>query len=105
MHLLYVDESGTTGDPKQKHFVLAGISIFERQTFWICNQLDEVASRFNSANPEEIELHANPMFLGKKYWRKFPVEMRINAMLDCLEIFARSEKSNRIFASTPVLNV
>ena len=31
MHLLYVDESGSTHDPNLKYFVLAGLSVFERQ--------------------------------------------------------------------------
>jgi hypothetical protein len=30
MHLLYADESGSVGDPKQQFFVLAGFSVFER---------------------------------------------------------------------------
>lgn len=32
MYLLYVDESGSPGDPNQKHFVLAGVAVFERET-------------------------------------------------------------------------
>lgn len=99
MHLLYADESGAVSDPNQKHFILAGISLFERQTFWISNELEKTAARFDQAEPSSIELHGNPMFQGKKYWRKFPTETRIEAIRDCLQIFTNSHKSNRIFAS------
>jgi len=49
MHLLYADESGSTNDPKQQHFVLAGLSVFERQGFWISTELDNIAAEINPA--------------------------------------------------------
>ncbi|MGN6318255.1 DUF3800 domain-containing protein [Trinickia sp.] len=32
MHLLYLDESGHPDDPNSEFFVVAGFSVFERQT-------------------------------------------------------------------------
>ncbi|MGS0743761.1 DUF3800 domain-containing protein [Glaciimonas sp. GG7] len=32
MYLLYVDESGSASDASQEYFILAGVSVFERQT-------------------------------------------------------------------------
>lgn len=98
MHLLYCDESGTVSDPAQHHFVLAGISLFERQNFWVAAELDKIAARFNPADPNSVELHGNPMFQGKGFWRQFPTDVRIQALQDCLSVFAESHKSNRIFA-------
>lgn len=40
MYLLYVDESGDQLNPEDQHFVLAGIAVFERQTYWLSQQLD-----------------------------------------------------------------
>lgn len=97
MHLLYADESGSSSDPKQIHFVLAGLSTFERQGFWISNELDKIASRFNPADPNSIELHGSPMFGGKSVWRKVPKDTRIEAIKDCLKVFSNSHRSNRIF--------
>jgi hypothetical protein len=37
MYFLYADESGTTHDPNQQYFVLAGFCVFERQGYWIRN--------------------------------------------------------------------
>jgi hypothetical protein len=30
MHILYVDDSGSVDNPTEAHFVLGGISVFER---------------------------------------------------------------------------
>jgi len=40
VHLLHVDESGSTADPRQAYFVLAGFSVGERRGY-----LDSRASR------------------------------------------------------------
>ena len=61
MHLLYADESGSPKDPSQNYLVLAGVSVFERQSYWISNELDKIAARFDPANPDEVELHGNPI--------------------------------------------
>lgn len=84
MHLLYTDESGSVADPLQAHFVLAGISLFERQSFWLANKLDRIAARFNPADPDSVELHGNAMLAGRKFWRKFPKIDREMAIKDAL---------------------
>ncbi len=48
MYLLYADESGSIDDPNGDFFVLAGISIFERQTHWLDQKIETVAQRFNA---------------------------------------------------------
>ena len=99
MYLLYADESGSTPDPNQAYFVLAGFCVFERQGFWIANELDKIAARFNPADPGSVELHGNPMLVGKSLWRNFPKEDRIKAIKDCLQVFMDSHPSNCLFAS------
>jgi len=99
MYLLYADESGAVGDPKQEFFVLAGFCVFERQGYWIAQELDKIAARFNPADPSDVELHGNPMSTGKGIFRRFPKSDRIQAISDALEIFVSSHPSNRLFAS------
>lgn len=65
MYLLYADESGTTQDPSQQYFVLAGLCVFERQGFWVSSELDKIAARFNPADPASVELHGSPMLAGR----------------------------------------
>ncbi len=97
MHLLYCDESGSTHDPHQRCFILAGMSIFERQGFWLANELDSIASRFNPADPGSVELHGSPMFSGRGVWRHFPKSDRIQAIESALTVFKNSHESNRLF--------
>lgn len=99
MYLLYVDESGATTDPNQNYFVLSGISIHERKTYWVEQEMNKIASRFNAISPYGVELHGSPMRGGKKEWRDFPFEERIQAIKDCLQIIADSKGQIRIFAS------
>ncbi len=40
MYILYLDESGTHA--KSKHFVLAGLAVFERETYFLAKALDDL---------------------------------------------------------------
>ena len=99
MHILYIDESETYNLEKPDYFILAGVSVFERQTYWLSKELDEIAAQFHPDNPNNIELHGSPMFGGSKVWRGFPKEQRVQAIKDVLNVLAKSHSSNRIFAS------
>ncbi|WP_149240829.1 DUF3800 domain-containing protein [Dyadobacter sp. 32] len=98
MYLLYADESGSSTTASQTHFVLAGISLFERQGWWISKSLDALAREIDPAEPDRIEFHGNPMFGGKGVWRKISKEDRCRYIREALQIFAQSNRSNRIFA-------
>jgi hypothetical protein len=97
MHLLYIDESGHSQDATQRYFIMVGVSLFERQTFWISNELEKIAARFDPADPSSIELHGSPMKQGKGVWKGIPGQDRASAYADALTIFANSHKSNRLF--------
>ncbi len=59
MYLLYVDESGQHGGD---YFVLGGIAVSERQTYWIGEQLDRIQEEFFSGYSGDlgpIALHAS----------------------------------------------
>lgn len=98
MYLLYCDESGNPGGHDHRFFVLAGIAVHEKQAWWISKELDTIAAKFNSATPQEVELHGNPMQGGKKFWRDIPTSERRQAIKDALGILATSHSTNRIFA-------
>lgn len=99
MHLLYLDESGSPSDPHQEYFILAGLSIFERQGYWISQELDKIAARFNLAEPQSIELHGSPMLQGRDGWKVHGLNSRLEAMRDALSVFSKSHVSNRLFAA------
>jgi len=99
MHLLYVDESGTPTDPNISYFVLSGISVFERETHWIEQELNKIAARFDQVNPYSVELHGSPMRSGRGFWKTISLPERITAMEDALKILASRRGRIRIFAS------
>ncbi len=80
MYLLYADESGTVQDASQQYFVLAGFCVFERQCYWLSEELEKIAARFDAADTASVELHGSPMLSGKKKWRHYPKEQREQAL-------------------------
>ncbi len=101
MHLLYADESGSIADPGQRYFVLAGLSVFEREPHWIEQELDRIATRFNPNQPHLIELHGSPMRTGRAGWDQYPRADREQAMLDALKcgISDRHPRYVRLFGA------
>jgi len=102
MHLLYLDESGSVADAGQRYFVLAGLSVFERSTHWIEQELNQIALRFapDPNHPYDIELHASPMRNGRAGWRAHPVASRLQALKDALASVPRHHPRDvRLFAA------
>lgn len=101
MHLLYLDESGSVGTPNQRFFVLAGVSVFERQTHWIEQELNKIAERFSPGNPHAMELHGSPMRAGREGWKQFPLPDRLQAIKDALQVGVadQSWKNVRLFGA------
>ena len=98
MHLLYLDESGHPQDPNTKFFVLAGFSVFERQTHWVESQIDPVAARFSTTNPRDIEFHGSPMRAGKDGWKGITAQDRVQAVVDILSLLSDRQLSLRVYA-------
>jgi len=55
VYLLYVDESGQHGG---NYFVLAGVGIFERQTYWLGKEFDGIQREFLPDLSEPVDFHA-----------------------------------------------
>ena len=68
MHLLYVDDSGSAGNPEENFFVLAGVAIYETRLYHLITALDRVVSEFGLELEEahQIELHGSAMHSGRK---------------------------------------
>jgi len=56
MYLLYVDESGNENDPNDRYFVLGGLAVFERSTFFLTKAIEEVQDR-HFPNHQPIPFH------------------------------------------------
>lgn len=101
MHLLYLDESGSVADPNEKYFVLAGVSVFEREAHWIEQELNAIAARFLPANPYAIELHGSPMRSGREGWKRHDLRDRLQGIKDALKVGIddRQRKNVRLFGA------
>lgn len=59
MHILYLDESGTHGEAR--HFVLAGLSVFERETYFLARQLEQLQEEFFPGRQHPLNLRASEL--------------------------------------------
>ena len=85
MYLLYLDDAGAAKNPAEKHFVLAGIAVFERQAYWLQNSLERFVSTLGHPAPEMLEIHSNPIRNGRGWWRRVPRENRRAVIADGLK--------------------
>jgi hypothetical protein len=76
MFLLYLDDAGSVAAAHQRHFVLAGICLFERQMHFLNRELERLAASIYAEEPRALELHASHMLAGKGFWRKLPLKDR-----------------------------
>ena len=94
MHLIYIDESGNTGnnleDSQQPIFVLGAIVVPE--TVWqvVEKELDASLSKhFPLPRPEDFEVHAGDLRQGSRCFKGIPVEKRLALRDDWLAIAGR----------------
>jgi len=97
MHLLYLDESGSVGEVKQKFFVLAGVAVFDEQTHWIEQKLNQIVERFAPEAPYSLELHGSTMRSGKEGWEHHkPQEIRLKAIKNALTVGIAEQHRKRV---------
>jgi hypothetical protein len=99
VHLLYLDESGHSHDPSSAFFVLAGFSIFERQTHWLDAAMEPIAKRFNNIDSTLVEFHGAPMRAGKDGWHGISPADRVQAVVDVLTLLSNKQLKVKVFAS------
>lgn len=65
MHVLYVDDSGSAGNPDESYFVLAGVAVHEWRIFRLIAEVDNAVGAFGLGDPHEIELHGTKVYNGR----------------------------------------
>ena len=98
MFITYLDDAGTIGDHGERHYVMAGICIFERQIFYLDEALDGVVRDTGLVeSPKDLELHGAEMYVRRKVWRKFRTrEESCRVIVNALHA-ARKAKDWRLF--------
>jgi len=98
MYLLYLDESGNENDPADRYFVLAGLALFERQTYFLANALDEIQRR-HFPNSPPVPFHTYKIANGKGFWRKVPADTRSAVLREIGgEILRSPDRGRALFA-------
>ena len=59
MYVLYLDGSGSVKNLSERHFVLAGIAVFERQIYHLLSAADTFVGSLGLGPVHEVELHAS----------------------------------------------
>jgi hypothetical protein len=70
MYVLYADDAGSPGASTEKHFILAGVALFEAHGYFLDKALREVAEATGLARPENLEFHGNAILSRRGLWRK-----------------------------------
>jgi Protein of unknown function (DUF3800) len=92
MYLLYLDDAGSSSNTDDKHIVLAGIALFERQVHFLQTALDELAQNIimrltEDRQREDVEFHAVNILNGRKFWHQFkPLAVRRKILTEALTI-------------------
>lgn len=98
MYLLYLDDSGSVRNANDRHIILAGVAVFERQPHWFSSRLENIALQVWPENPSGIEFRGADILGGKKHWRGVGRDDRINAYKDALRIIGASKLAH-VFAA------
>ncbi len=90
MYLLYLDESGNENDPGDRYFVLAGLALFERQTYHLNRRLEGVQEK-HFPNQQPVPFHASAIRAGRKLWRSVGEEKRQEVLDDVVSAITATD--------------
>ena len=99
MYLLYLDGSGSVRNPNERHFVLAGVAVFERQIYHLISRTDQFIASLGLGAVHDVELHASVMASGRKGpWKGMVRQDRLAAIEDSLDLLKSAHWSVKAFA-------
>ena len=101
MNLLYLDESGNENDPNDRYFVLAGLALFERQTYFLAQAFEQIQERY-FPNQQPIPFHATEIRNGKNLWRKVPDDVRRAVLADVVSAIGAAPPAGRLLFAAAV---
>lgn len=84
MYVLYIDGSGSVRNPSERHFVLAGLAVFERSIFHLIKETDDFVASLRLGAPEDVELHGSEIARGASApWEGDPKESSSSDRREC----------------------
>ena len=98
MFITYLDDAGNIGNPEERHYILAGVCIFERQVFYLDEALDRVVQETGFAEiSKNLELHGSFIHARRSVWRKFRTREEARALIVKALHAARKAMDWRLF--------
>ncbi len=95
MYLLYIDESGNAFDAGDRHFVMAGLAVFERRTYWMQREAELIKARhFPTAPP--VDFHAQPIRSGHGFWRRIDPAVRTQVLGEVGNIIVQAPNAEAV---------
>lgn len=101
MYLLYLDESGNEKDANDRYFVLAGIALFERQTYYLSEQVEAIQNRY-FPNHQPITFHLTEIRAKKGLWRKTPELVRQAVIEELIDVIVNVPNPGRLLYAAAV---
>ena len=101
MYLLYLDESGNESDANDQYFVLAGIALFERQTYYLSERVEAI-QRKHFPNHQPITFHMTNIRAKKGLWRKTPESLRQAVITELVEAIVNTVDQGRLLYAVAV---
>ena len=99
MYVLYLDGSGSVQNPNERHFILAGIAVFERNIYHIISEADKFVSSLGLGDSHDIELHGSVMANGKEApWKGIPRPRRLDFIKCGIDLLRDAHRSVKAFA-------
>ena len=87
MHILYLDDSGSTQNQNNKYFVLGGVSIYETQARIVNGRLENLARKVCPENSAAAEFHASEIFGRRKSpWKGMEKRQSIEVIESVLRV-------------------
>jgi hypothetical protein len=105
MHILYLDDSGSVKNPSDLHIILAGLAVFENDSYWLSKRLDQLAAQFWPDNPTSLEFRGVDILGGRKHWRGIGKSQRVEAYRKALEIIGSSTRVRLFGASIHKISI
>lgn len=99
MYLLYLDDSGSVANANEQYLVLGGISVFERRAYFLSEELDKLAEKYDPVSPRSVEFHAAEIFSGRTIpWKPLQRPDRQTVIKEVLQTLVDDRYGSYAFA-------
>lgn len=99
MHLLYLDDSGSVGNSNEDYLVLGGVSVYEAQSHYLTQTLDQLAMAIDPQDPHGVEFHASEIFARRSHpWKRLSQQDARDMIKSVLRVVADAYDTARAFA-------